>query len=575
MKRFRAAFPWILLMVLICCRMAAAANPDLLAAGSGKTTVATVNGEPITLEEFRGVLDSLHQGVTENQGGPRKNYIELLQHIINAKLILQEARDIGLDTLPGVKESVAAYEEKESRGILLARQIKGTRPNEREVEKIYKESIREFKIRPYYFWKEEDAIQADGEIRSGSDFDNVMKRFVSEGKAEGKDEGTFLKEKDLLPEISEAVLKLTEGGISPPLKVSSGRRGGGAFTILKLEGFRYPESQEAKEQARKQVLQKQRMEAIRKYGEALKKKYVKIHQETLEGLDYESKDPGLEVLLEDQRVVADIRGEKSIRVADLSLALRQKFYHGVEYAAEGKKVNKAKREMLDEMLLKRVFNKEARRKKIDKSSEYKKRVKAYRDEVLFGAFVQNVIDPDVKLDETVIRKYYEEHEKEFLSPEAVRVNDLAFGNREDAIDALEKLRRGADFNWLKANALGQIDDKSRQRVPPLRGELYVKKDLPDGVREAVSGAGPGDVRLYPSPEEQFFVLYILEVIPSKSTPYAQLKEIIANRLFQEERQKSVEKWAEKLRAASEIRIFATEEEMEKMFVPAGAGSAKP
>ena len=163
----------------------------------------------------------------------------------------------------------------------------------------------------------------------------------------------------------------------------------------------------------------------------------------------------------------------------------------------------------------------------------------------------------------------------FLSPEAVRVKDLAFGNREDAIDALEKLRRGADFNWLKANALGQIDDKSRQRVPPLRGELYVKKDLPDGVREAVSGAGPGDVRLYPSPEEQFFVLYILEVIPSKSTPYAQLKEIIANRLFQEERQKSVEKWAEKLRAASEIRIFATEEEMEKMFVPAGAGSAKP
>jgi len=49
---------------------------------------------------------------------------------------------------------------------------------------------------------EEDAKQAEEEIRSGAGFDNVMKRMVTEGKAEGREEGVYMKGKDLLPEIA-------------------------------------------------------------------------------------------------------------------------------------------------------------------------------------------------------------------------------------------------------------------------------------------------------------------------------------------------------------------------------------
>jgi len=37
----------------------------------------------------------------------------------------------------------------------------------------------------------------------------------------------------------------------------------------------------------------------------------------------------------------------------------------------------------------------------------------------------------------------------------------------------------------------------------------------------------------------------------------------------------VEEWAEKLRAVSEIKIFATDREMEKIFGPAGGAAGKP
>ena len=91
---------------------------------------------------------------------------------------------------------------------------------------------------------------------------------------------------------------------------------------------------------------------------------------------------------------------------------------------------------MNEMVTTRVLVKEALRKKIDKTPEYKQKVKEFEDEVLFGMFVQKAINPDIKVDEAVVRKYYDDHAGEFLVPESVRGEDLAFAGREDAVDAL-------------------------------------------------------------------------------------------------------------------------------------------
>jgi len=230
---------------------------------------------------------------------------------------------------------------------------------------------------------------------------------------------------------------------------------------------------------------------------------------------------------------------------------------------------------LNEMVTTRVLVKEALRKKIDKTPEYKQKVKEYEDEVLFGVFVQKAINPDIKVDEGVVRKYYDDHGAEFLVPESVRGEDLAFAGREDAVDALEKLRNGADFKWVMANAPGQVGEKSRQRLFPADGAYSSLHDLPGGGAEAVAGAGSGEFRLYTSPEGQFLVLHILEMVPAKPYPFDAVKGKIQERIFREEQQKTVEEWAGKLRAVSEIRIFATDREMEKIFGPAGGATGKP
>jgi len=163
------------------------------------------------LREFERVLASLHEGAGEKPAGGRRDYSDLLRRLIDGKLVLQEARNIGLDTLPEVRETVKMFEQQTLRQTLLYRQVKNVRPDGREVEKVYRDSIG-IQVRSCLFAREEDAKQAEEEIRSGAGFDNVMKRMVTEGKAEGREEGVYMKGKDLLPEIAGAVSILSEGG---------------------------------------------------------------------------------------------------------------------------------------------------------------------------------------------------------------------------------------------------------------------------------------------------------------------------------------------------------------------------
>jgi parvulin-like peptidyl-prolyl isomerase len=282
----------------------------------------------------------------------------------------------------------------------------------------------------------------------------------------------------------------------------------------------------------------------------------------------------MEKLLADPRVVAEIQGEEPIRVEELSRALQRKYFHGAQQAAASKKLNREIPEVLNELVNTRVLDKEAHRLKIDRAPESREKVRAYEEDILFGKFVEKAIVPNIKVDDAATRKYYDDHPGEFSAPEMIRGEELAFAGREDAADALEKLRRGADFKWVKTNAPGQVEGKERQRVFPPEGGYVPMGDMAEGVREAVAGAGPEDYRFYASPKGQFFVLYILDVVPPKPYPFDSVKGKIEERMYREELQKSVEEWAGKLRAASEVKVFATDREMEKIFAPASGKGGK-
>lgn len=540
----------IILTILLLVQTTGFASDQKLPVIQGEKTVANVNGEPITFKEFNRELTSLKAGMVEEKKDEKIDS-ELLKRLINTRLIVQEARKIGLDEMPEVKSRVDVFGRVALRELLIERHLKNVKADQEEVDKLYKEFVKEWKINSIMLEKEDVAKKLEEEIKAGKSFDEVAKRIIADGKAKGGVEKNYLKREELLPQIANVISKMEIGSISPIIPIKSG------FVITKVEDIRYPENPGAIEQVRQQALVLKKSRMLEDYTNALIKKYVKIQQDVLDRIDYESKEPGFKKLLEDRRVVAEVKGEKPITVGELTEYLRQQFYHGVEAAIESKKLNSKKVPILEELLHKRVFRKEALRLGIDKTEAYKSKVKDYENAVIFGAFLQKAVFPDIKLKEEEIKTYYNDHIGDYNFLEMVKINGLAFAKRDGAEEAVEKLRKGTEFQWLRADAEGQ-EDKNTKNLLRFEGRFLITKDLPESVRKVISGAKPGDIRLYVSPEGYFYVLFIEDVVPAQPKPFEGERENIAKKVFDEKLKIAVEEWVDKLRAVSDIKIYLKE-----------------
>ena len=518
----------------------------------GKTAVATVNDEPITLAEFNRAIAASHAARSGAKTAGRIDYSKIINRIINTRLIVLEARNIGLDELTEIRKMVADSSRETLIKLLLEGYVKDIKPGQDEVEKVYQEMVKEWQISSVRFKTEKLARNFEEKVKGGNNFEEAVKNVLDEGIAEEGEVGQYLKDEDLAPQITQVVAKMEIGSISPVVAI--GEKG---FIILRLEGERFPEEEdaEAMKSARLQVLNQARVKAARDYYEDLRKKYLKINEELVDGLDYESKEPGFDNLLKDKRVIAEISGEQPVTVGELTKGLKQKFFHGVERAIKAKEVNKKKYEVLEGIVEERILLKEALKQNIDASDEYKNKIKEYEISVVFGAFINKVIVPDIKLDQKELKAHYQENMEKYTFPEMMRIKELVFARKNDAVSAVEKLGKGTDFDWLSSNAEGQVD-KNTGGLLRFKGELLTVSSMPEGVQKSVSGANPGDFRLYESPEGYFYVLYIYHLLPGAPRPFESVRKDIAKEVFRDKVRKAVEDYADKLKEYYPVKIYA-------------------
>lgn len=522
------------------------------------TPIALVNGEPILLRELKKEMESFHREMSQEDTGDEKaessvegNYIELLNRIINTRLIVEEARNIGLDELPEIQEAIKEFSEKTMRNLLFNRHLDEAdlEAPEEDVEQVFREIVKEYRLSSLLFKQKESADSAAEELRSGkSDFDSLAKRLKKEGVAEGTEEGgNFVKVQDLLPHVFEVMKEMEVGSVSPVVNA-----GGGGYIIFKIEEVRYPDDPEAREQARQQVLSRLRIEALKAYIESLEKKYSEFDEPLLKSIDFDAKEPGLDALLTDDRAVVTIEGEDPVTVGDVASALKKKFFHGVERAVG--KLNGKKMEVVSEIVEKRVLLKEALNFGLDKTEEYRENVNNHEQGLLFGALVAKAVSQDVNLTNEEVQDYYEKHKDDYTAPKMLSIESLVFKKLKYAEIAAEKLRKGTDLKWLRENAEGQVD-KDPEELLDFGGRFWTLKGLPEGVRKVVADATKGDIRIYESPEGDFYVLSIVGESPSKPKPFDAVKLSIANKLYGEKLAAAVEEWSAALREEYEVEIF--------------------
>ena len=131
-----------------------------------ETVLASVNGEPVTLQDIQEGFEGSHRGHTLLLAGSEAMR-EFLDKTVDRRLLIQEARRIGLDDDAGIREAVQDLVAQRARDELYADEV--TRPVEASEEAIraaYEKTAQGYRVRHILTYTREDAERAAARVRA-------------------------------------------------------------------------------------------------------------------------------------------------------------------------------------------------------------------------------------------------------------------------------------------------------------------------------------------------------------------------------------------------------------------------
>jgi parvulin-like peptidyl-prolyl isomerase len=520
----------------------------LFAEASEHVPVARVGDAVITMRELADGLATSHLSHGAEAHAQKRDPQVILDRLVDLRLMAIEARAMGIADLPQYKASVEAFRSTSLRDVLKEGYTSPLKPDRQKVERVYRDAVREWKVRSLLFAAEADARDFASRVSGGGAFDALAAEALAGKKAKGSSESELLAEKKVLPEVLAELRKLGPGQVSPVIKVGSG------FAVVLLEAQQYPEDPERRAAAEWTVLQARHNEELVRQYRLLVKKYAKVDRVLLKKLDFEARKPGLEALLRDKRPLVRIQGEAPVAVADLAQEIRGTYFHGAEEIAGNKTkraLNQRKESSLDNLLGRRLFTKEALARKVQDSDTFRYRLQDYESSLLVTAAIERAVAPDVQVKEADLKAYYEAHKAEFTYPRFFRVEGLVFGDAKEAEATLKKLRAGTDFQFLARNADGRMDPATaRMRFD---GVLSAA-DLPPEVQKSLAGARSGEVRLHHD-GDQHHVVHVVEEIPPQAKPFDEARAEIEKKVQGEKLGQAVKDWVARLRKAYPVEVY--------------------
>lgn len=517
---------------------AGAAPPPKLPVVEGRAALAVVNGEAIHRDAVKRTMDEIDAEVAAGVGAKQDPW-EVFERFVTEKLIAQEARNIGFQEDPRFQSDLDAFRRDAMRQwVLQAPARRVMTPDPADVKRSLRLLGGEAKIVSSVFEKEGDARASAKQAAAGKEISG---------------EPAWARLEDLDPAVASALAGTDAGKVAGPLRVDTG------WTLVKVLEWKEPSDPETKARARAEALGSRRLDAVTTYTAGLKKRYAKVNEKLLEALDFEAPQPGWAALKKDGRVLATIEGGESVTIADLTRAIEVRFFHGIQRAIQDRRVNRLKWGALDEILVRRIALLEGKRLGVDRSPEYLDEIRDREETMLFGAFVDKVIQPELRATDEEVRKYFEANRSLFVSPEAFRLDAIAFARRGDAERALSRLRAGADFRWVRENAEGTLPDGDPRVAVDVQGKPLALADLPEPFRDSLARARKGDLRLVEDPEGASYVVRVADLLPPQPLPFEIARESARGTLLREKTTAAIDEWTSKLRAASDVKIHVTRE----------------
>jgi parvulin-like peptidyl-prolyl isomerase len=493
--------------------------------------LAVVNGEPITAGDFKYSLTISHRREDLSSAGAL-NLSQFVQKLIDDRLIVQEARRMGMEDYPEVRQAIQAYILRESVVRLhddeIVKQVKVT---DQEIRSFYKRNYEQFVLGIIRVDTEEKAREILQQLRGGRDFQELAREYSPDPSQKDAGEVT-LRRSSLNPVVDRAISNLKPGEFTGVVGV------GNKFYIIKLvtrkeapdEGL---ESVKGNiERALRRQKEKERSDEYLKY---LRERLgVQVNDEIFSSINLAEKSE-TEKLSQDERILVRINGS-TLTVGDfVSLA---KSYP-----------KRSKDAILNDWTEQKLIDIEALSRHYEKQKEFREMVDRYEDQLLKNTFINKVIVPQIALSDEALKEYYLSHQESFMKPASFKIQQITVKTVQDAEDILNDLKNGAEFSWLAKN-------RSVDATASEGGNLgwLTKAEMPVPVRKVIETLKPGDISPIVKIDSFYRITKLLDRKEGELEEFAKVKRSVHRAAFEEQVNDILNSYISQLKKDSDIRV---------------------
>lgn len=507
------------------------AKPDL-------TPLAHVNDEIVTIQDMVDQFTARHGGHAKFLGGngEARSFLNIL---IDERLLIQEAYEIGLDREPSVVEAVAEFEKIKAANFLVDREItQKSNPSKEEVHAVWESSLDFFlHIRQIAVETRTEAEEIRTAILHGADVD-ALARGCSQVESSKNGGHLLVNWGQFEPEWERVVFKLEPGEVSPVIETRNGYEiviGGARVDATRPELSKVDSQIES-------VLRIRRTEERKKaFADQLWQKYHVV----VTPFSRTPAEVAKALATAPDTTVATWDGGGKLALHDVFSAdylrtLRDFPPHRAEV-----EIDSRLRTTLNEPLVAA----EVKERKIAELPDVEVQVRKFREQAIESLLFSDHIFKEVAVSAGDVQKYYDAHKADFQEAEQRHVAQILVANEADAKAVCAKLAAGSDFAEVAKKS-------SRDFLTAMSGgELgWITKDkVPDAFKDVLA-LSTGEWTKPIQSKNGWHVIKVLEIKPPRQLPLAEVRERAEKATRGQKQQEARTFWLTRLRAAAKIDI---------------------
>lgn len=505
---------------------------------SREMVLARVNGEAVTVEDLEQAFTQSHRGhgiLLAGKGAVR----QFLEKVVDTRLLLQEARRIGLDQDPDIQKAVeelkgkrvaeAFYRDEVRRSVLVP---------EEAIAASYEALRHRFQARHILVTSRQEVESALERINAGEEFGEVAHQVSQTPTASRGGDLGIVRWGQIDPKLEERLWTLEKGQVSEPFESEDGWN---LLYVIERVPVDRPELEDARPYIRGVLARRETKRHADALFHDLMARWNGVVNETALRVALKARE-GADVPV--TTVVAEAADQK----ITLGQFLRRVNLDRARQLPHAKAWQQMRRLVEDE-LFRILLRKEGLAREYGDRADITTELERLRGNLAVDHLLNRVVFARLQVSDEGAQGYYQAHSKEFTEPEAAKISVILLETEEEARAVMAELQDGQELA-----SLARTESKDRASAQ-LGGEMgWVRKgQVHPGIETVAFSLRAGGLGIAGT-QAGYYVIRVEERKEARLKPFGEVREQARQKALRRKSQETLKRWITMLREASVIQI---------------------